>query len=111
MIVEEKYLENRTTRNAFYTVRIVKNDKSKTRPFYIEVHWGALGTEGRTSRKKNYKDEMSARFDMQKLVEAKKMRHYHETRITRKGLAPVNQVESGKLSKLSKERFLSLEIE
>lgn len=114
MVIEEKYLENRTTRRAFYCVRIMKK-KVKTpraRPYYIEVHWGALGTSGRTTKKKTYKDEMSARFEMQKLVEAKKQRHYHETQKAKKFTPPIEvKRDESKMTKLSKERFLSLEIE
>lgn len=81
MIVEQIYLENKTTRKAFYHVKIIKNDITASGKLYrVEIQWGRLGTEGRTTIKKHHTFIESARTEMHKLAEAKKMKNYHEAK-------------------------------
>jgi predicted DNA-binding WGR domain protein len=109
MIVEQIYLENSTTRKAFYHVKLVKDEGLKL-PYRVEVQWGRLGTEGRTTVKKRSHGVDAARMEMHKLAEAKKLRHYKEAK---KPQVTKTTTEPKILKDIppDAQRFLSLELE
>lgn len=114
MIVEQIYLENNTTRKAFYHVKIVKDDTGALKqPYRIEVQWGRLGTEGRTTIKKRASTIEPVRLEMHKLAEAKKMRHYHETQLPKaKAKKTLSDIQKSQPTlSPDAQRFLSLELE
>lgn len=110
MIVEEIYLENKTTRKAFYHVRIVKEESSK-QTYKVEVHWGRLGSVGKVTSKKRTNQIEVARIEMHKLAEAKKMRHYHEISKPKANPKAIQGDTPTKPPSFDAQRFLSLELE
>lgn|SRR3990167_1124795 len=77
-IAREIYLENVTTRHAFYHIKIV-SITSATYPYRIDVSWGKIGTEGQTVTKSRAKGLDKAILKMTKLADAKRQRHYIDT--------------------------------
>ena len=76
-LVEEIYLENTTTRHAFYHAKIMKNGLK----YNVVVLWGKLGTSGQVAVKGRHSSLDNARTKMHTIVEEKKLRHYKETQL------------------------------
>ena len=107
MIIEEIKLENLTTRQAFYNVRIEFDNTSK-KQYSVHVFWGKLGTLGKNAIKKRCLSLNSARFEMHKLVELKKNRHYFESNKTSEEVIQNKPIQ---LNSPEARRFLDLELE
>lgn len=102
------YMENNTTRNAFYKVT-VEPDGDR---FALVVYWGKLKTPGQKKVKSRSANQQTLVNKATALVEAKEARHYVQKIELKKekGSSIIREAPSTKV-KEGFERFMLMEIE
>ena len=75
--VEDTYLENTTSRSAFYHVKVFEVGSR----YEVGVTWGKIGTTGTTRSQGRFNSISSARSKMNQLADAKLKKAYAKAKI------------------------------